>query len=314
VQTLARQDVTNSRGFKEGEGVRVKADAKLPKKLSYACCCTGVVARIERLITLQLDPTKNFESHCILVKPEWLENLPGKTSVAESVLVSQSRDASIQNSTSLPPATQTTMLKISCSSDTQEPPASKTCGCGHQSAKTYQQLSLLQQVPLVSTSPFRENGLASRTNETISPQLLERSPTELLENDVTPSVTPSIQELQISPDDEFSTSIPRLAPEIQDDCQHLVEKRRGRRKCSPNKKPASGSLVRCVSVKKGKEYSTWQYNYDVRDPDSKRGWQTIKEGVPKYKVPAIADAIEAGLPIPEILALLGKELQGQISS
>jgi hypothetical protein len=137
-----------------------------------------------------------------------------------------------------------------------------------------------------------------------------RAATELLENDV----TPSIQELQISPDDEFSTSIPRLAPEIQDDCQHLVEKRRGRRKCSPNKKPASGSLVRCVSVKKGKEYSTWQYNYDVRDPDSKRGWQTIKEGVPKYKVPAIADAIEAGLPIPEILALLGKELQGQISS
>ncbi len=141
-----------------------------------------------------------------------------------------------------------------------------------------------------------------------------RAATELLENDVTPSVTPSIQELQISPDDEFSTSIPRLAPEIQDDCQHPVEKRRGRRKCSPNKKPASGSLVRCVSVKKGKEYSTWQYNYDVRDRDGKRGWQTIKEGVPKYKVPAITDAIEAGLPIPEILALLGKELQGQISS
>jgi hypothetical protein len=250
VQTLARQDATNSRGFKEGEGVRVKADAKLPKKLSYACCCTGVVARIERLITVQLDPTKNFETHCILVKPEWLENLPGQTSVAESVEVYNP-----------------------------------------------EWLELSSGLPMGYSS---------------SSEL--RAATELLENDRKPSVTPLIQELQISPSDEFSTSIPRLAPEKKDDCQHPVEKHRGRRKCSPNKKPASGSLVRCVSVKKGKEYSTWQYNYDVRDPNSKRGWQTIKEGVPKYKVPAIADAIEAGLPIPEILALLGKELQGQISS
>ncbi len=322
VQTLARQDATNSRGFKEGEGVRVKADAKLPKKLSYACCCTGVVARIERLITVQLDPTKNFETHCILVKPEWLENLPGQTSVAESVLVSPTRDASIQNSTSLPPATQTVSQ-----ADTLPPPGvEKDCSwLGSHGA-----LSHTSRAPGLSKSESssRAKGILGK-DEVYNPEWLElssglpmgysseselRAATELLENDGKPSVTPSIQELQISPSDEFSTSIPRLAPEKKDDCQHPVEKHRGRRKCSPNKKPASGSLVRCVSVKKGKEYSTWQYNYDVRDPNSKRGWQTIKEGVPKYKVPAIADAIEAGLPIPEILALLGKELQGQISS
>jgi len=196
VQTPTRQDATNSRGFKEGEGVRVKADAKLPKKLSYACCCTGVVARIGKLISVKLNGTQNFETPCILVKPEWLENLPGQTSIAESV--------------------------------------------------------------------------------------------------------------QVSPQ--------RLVLKTQGDCQQPVEKPRGRRKCSPNKKPASGSLVRCISVKKGKEYSTWQYNYDVRDPDSKRRWKTIKEGVPKYKVPAITDAIKAELSIPEILALLGKEPRGQISS
>jgi hypothetical protein len=56
----------------------------------------------------------------------------------------------MQNSTSSPPATQTSMLKISCSSDIQEPSASKMFDYGHRSAKAYQQLNLLQQVPRVS--------------------------------------------------------------------------------------------------------------------------------------------------------------------
>lgn len=60
---VSTQDTKSSRGFKEGDCVRVRLDGKLPKKLSYACYRIGVVARIERLITVQLDPTKNFESH-----------------------------------------------------------------------------------------------------------------------------------------------------------------------------------------------------------------------------------------------------------
>jgi hypothetical protein len=147
---VGSQDTKNSRGFNVGSRIQVKADAKLPKKLSYARCCTGVVARIERLITVQLDPTQNFEAHCILVKLECLEHWPGQTSVAESVPVSSTPDACTHNLTSSPPATPTTIAKISCSSDTQEQSAFETCGCGHQLAKAYQQLSLLPPVPLVS--------------------------------------------------------------------------------------------------------------------------------------------------------------------
>lgn len=35
------QESKRSRGFNVGDRVRVSVDAKLPKKLSYARCCTG---------------------------------------------------------------------------------------------------------------------------------------------------------------------------------------------------------------------------------------------------------------------------------
>jgi hypothetical protein len=66
-------------------------------------------------------------------------------------------------------------------------------------------------------------------------------------------------------------------------------------------------------VKKGKEYSSWQYSYSVRDPETKKGWRTVKEGVPKHLSPVVADAIRAGKPIREILGLLGKEPRGEIN-
>jgi hypothetical protein len=130
-----------------------------------------------------------------------------------------------------------------------------------------------------------------------------RTATELLEDEERLSATPSTPELQTSPCDESSTSIPcRASPKVKQ-----------RKKRSPNKKPATGSLIRCVSTKKGKEYSTWQYNYDVRDSGSLRGWRTVKEGVPKCKAPLVADAIREGRPIREILSLLGKEPRGGLS-
>ena len=170
--------------FSVGDRIRVRLDAKLPKKLSYACCCTGVVTRVAKFITVQLDPTKNFEAHCLLVKPECLEHWPGQICVAESVPVSPTPDACTRSSTSSPPATPTTIAKISCSSDIQEPSASEMFDCGHRLAKAYQPLNWLPPVPLVSPSPFRESDWALRTKETVSQPLLERSPTQHLDSGV----------------------------------------------------------------------------------------------------------------------------------
>jgi hypothetical protein len=100
-------------------------------------------------------------------------NCSGQTSVVESVSVSPTPDASTHSSTSSPPVTLPTIAKISCSNDIQEPSASEMFDYGHQSANNYQQLNLLQQVPLVSLSPFRENASVSRTSETVSPPSLE---------------------------------------------------------------------------------------------------------------------------------------------
>ena len=79
-----------------------------------------------------------------------------------------------------------------------------------------------------------------------------------------------------------------------------------KRKRSPNLKPASGSLSACTSIKKGKPYTSYQYSYDVRDADSKRGWRTVKVGVPKYKVNTVTNLINQGKPILEILEALKK--------
>jgi hypothetical protein len=439
------QDAENSRGFEEGvaclsvgDRVRVRADAFLPKKLSYARCCLGVVTRVAKLITVQLDKTNNFETHCILVKPECLEHWSGQICVAESGRVSPTPDACTQNLTSSVLVTPTTIAKISCSSDIQEPSAFETCDCGHQPAKAYQQLSLLQHHRPASPSPFKENASVSRTSETVSPPSSERSPTQhldssvlktspdssvvpsnqeqelghisllssvkwresgtmsngfvsraptlpppgvgndclwlgshgalshtsrapglsksesiskakgilgkgevynpdwlelknglplgysspsesktatqLREGDEKPSVMPSTPELQTSPSVESCTcpSCAQLLLRLKDGCG-VCGWLPSKRKRSPNKKPATGSLARNVALKKGKEYSTWQYSYSVRDPGSKRGWRTVKEGVPKCKAPLVADAIREGRPIREILSLLGKEPRGELS-
>lgn len=76
------------------------------------------------------------------------------------------------------------------------------------------------------------------------------------------------------------------------------------RKRSSNLKPASGSLSACTSMKKGKPYISYQYSYDVRDESSKRGWRTVKVGVPKFKRQAIANLINQGLAVAEILEAL----------
>lgn len=284
------QEAKSSLGFDVGAHILVKADAFLPKKRSYARCCTGVVTCVAELISVKLDPTQKFEAHCILVKPEWLKNWSGQTSVAESVPISPTPDTCTQNSTSSPPVTATTMLKTSCSSDTQKPSASEMFDCGHQSAKTCQPLNLLQQLPPVSPSPCKESDWALRTNETAFPPLLERSPTQNLDSSV-------------SPCDGSCTSIPSCTnPEVKQ-----------RQKRSPNKQPATGSLARNVTIKKGKEYSTWQYSYSVRAPETKKGWRTVKEGVPKHLSSVVAAAILEGKPIREILGLLEKEPRGEIS-
>lgn len=432
------QEPKNSRGFNVGSRIQVKADAKLPKKLSYARCCAGVVTRVAKLITVQLEATNNFETHCILVKPECLQRWLGQTSVAASGLVSSTPDASTQSLTSSVPATPTSIVETSCSSDTQKPSAFKMCSCGHQPAKAYQQLSLLPPVPLVSPSPFRESDWVLKTHETVSLELSERSltqhldsgasktspdssvvhsdqerelghisllssvkwpfsgtmsngfvsradtllppgvgndclwlgshgalssrhrapglsksestsrkkgilgkgevynpdwlelknglplgyssplesktATQLREGDEKLSVTRSIQGSETSPSAESCTCPSCAEPllRLEDGCGvcgWLVPKR----KRSPNKKPATGSLARNVALKKGKEYSSWQYSYSVRAPETKKGWRTVKEGVPKHLSPIVADAIREGKPIREILGLLGKELQEDIS-
>lgn len=59
-------------------------------------------------------------------------------------------------------------------------------------------------------------------------------------------------------------------------------------------------------MKKGKPYVSYQYSYDVRDADTKRGWRTVKVGVPRHKKQAIANLINQGLPVAEILEALRK--------
>lgn len=108
----------------------------------------------------------------------------------------------MQNSTSSPPATQTSMLKISCSSDIQEPSASKMFDYGYRSAKAYQQLNLLQPVLPASRSQSKENASVLRTSETVFPPLLERSLTQHLDSSVLKmypdfSVVPSDQEQEL---------------------------------------------------------------------------------------------------------------------
>lgn len=122
----------------------------------------------------------------------------------------------------------------------------------------------------------------------------EPTATQLREDEERLSVTRSTLESQTSPCDGSCTSIPSCTnPEVKQ-----------RQKRSPNKQPATGSLARNVALKKGKEYSTWQYSYSVRAPETKKGWRTVKVGVPKYKVSAIASLIELGKPVAEILEVL----------
>ncbi len=137
--------------------------------------------------------------------------------------------------------------------------------------------------------------------------LESRAATVLIGLDVWHLVTHSIQESLPLPFNGYSILIPWQSPES--DCTLPAQKHRKR---GSNKKPASGSLTRNV-VKKGKEYYSWQYNYDVRDPSTKKGWRTVKEGVPRFKAPLVADAIKEGRPIREILLELGKEPRGEIN-
>ncbi len=120
-----------------------------------------------------------------------------------------------------------------------------------------------------------------------SSPLESRTAVQLLAAEEKPSEIASTPELQPSLCEESSTSIPL-------------------RKRSQNLKPASGSLSACTSMKKGKPYTSYQYSYDVRDPDTKRGWRTAKVGVPRHKRQAIANLIQQGLSVAEILEALKK--------
>jgi hypothetical protein len=158
-------------------------------------------------------------------------------------------------------------------------------------------LELSSSLPLGYSSPY-----------------VSKTATQLREGDEKPSVMLSTPELQTSPCDESCTcpSCAESLLRLEDGCGvcgWLLQER----KRSPNKKPATGSLARNVALKKGKEYSTWQYSYSVRAPETKRGWRTVKEGVPKHLSPVVADAIREGKPIREILSLLGKEPRGELS-
>jgi hypothetical protein len=141
-----------------------------------------------------------------------------------------------------------------------------------------------------------------------------KTATQLREDEEERSVMPSTPELQTSPSVESCTCPSCAEPllRLEDGCG-VCGWLPSKRKRSPNKRPASGSLNRLVSTKKGKEYSSWQYSYSVRAPETKKGWRTIKEGVPKHLSPRIADAIREGKPIREILGLLGKEPRGEIN-
>lgn len=121
-----------------------------------------------------------------------------------------------------------------------------------------------------------------------------------------------IPELQPSPCEESSTSIVSLRTdlaEIEELSDSPLTKPEAKpqskpKKCNPNKKLATGSLAPCVSIKKGKAYTSYQYNYEVREESSTRGWKTCKVGVPKFKVKAVTEWISQGKTINQILMLL----------
>lgn len=109
--------------------------------------------------------------------------------------------------------------------------------------------------------------------------------------------------------EEFSCPLPEaeILGELHTEITHKSPRKRSLpAKRSPNLKPASGSLTPCTTFKKGKAYTSYQYNYDVRDPNTKRGWRTAKVGVPKFKKEAITNLINQGKPVAEILEVLGR--------
>lgn len=133
-----------------------------------------------------------------------------------------------------------------------------------------------------------------------------RLATQLLGQDGQHSVMPLIQKSQPLLLEESSISTQsqveeKILGELHSEITHKSPRKR-----SPNLKPASGSLSACTTIKKGKPYVSYQYSYDVRDPDSKRGWRTVKVGVPRRKRQAIANLINQGMPVAEILAALKK--------
>lgn len=127
---------------------------------------------------------------------------------------------------------------------------------------------------------------------------------QLLADAAKPSETVLTPELQPSPCEESSISTQSQVEKKILGELHTKTTYKSPRKRSPNLKPASGSISACTTIKKGKPYTSYQYSYDVRDPDTKRGWRTAKVGVPKFKKEAISNLITEGKPVAEILEAL----------
>lgn len=145
-------------------------------------------------------------------------------------------------------------------------------------------------------------GYSSPSESKTAVQLLAdaEKPSEIV---LTPELPPLLlEECNIS---TRSQSEGKILGEIHTEITHKSPRKRSLpAKRSPNLKPASGSLSACTTIKKGKPYVSYQYSYDVRDTNSKRGWRTVKVGVPKFKRQAIANFINEGKPIAEILEAL----------
>lgn len=153
-------------------------------------------------------------------------------------------------------------------------------------------------------SSLKANGLLNK-GECLNPAFLEKS-FHLPSGWTNPTELRPVTELLGSKEQPLATVLtPELPPSHFKESSISIPSDK-KRKRSQNIKPASGSISACTTIKKGKPYTSYQYSYDVRDPSTKRGWRAAKVGVPRHKKQAIANLINEGKPVAEILEVLKK--------
>jgi hypothetical protein len=131
----------------------------------------------------------------------------------------------------------------------------------------------------------------------------------------TPNISPTKNDgCNISPTKTQEDENLRAQPNIS-------QQKKGRKKGSSNRKPASGSLSPTVQVKKGKTYPivqgervdkdlaydypdqfVWLYNWGIQDADG--CWKNRSKRVPVSKVYSVRHAIKAHKPVEEVLQII----------